>query len=632
MPTAHSILTGLNLHHNVGDSRSLRAWTLPANTVDALLVENSNGNNLIAIETSTTPGSSVMVFGNTTDLPDMSFRAETFQVLLPLSTASAFNVLTNGGADSPLSVTTAAASGPHTVRLSEAWMRIDEVSAAPTFAAGVGFLYTLDVAGTTRLRFMRDDGSTVDLDAAASAIGGTTGATDNAVLRADGTGGATAQSSAVTIDDTGNITIGSTGNTISFSGATTFAIGGGSHGTLGGSNSLAIGQAAQTGSSDAVALGAAANVTGAAGSALGRSATAAGSSVAVGYQSSAVASSVAIGRNATSTAAGQVVFGSLSYPATALYLGDGVTSVSPDDSVITASGGSGTNVVGAAVRLAAGASTGNAAAAVVVIQTGQVGASGATAQTLRDRITVGGGAASGDSFSVWFGNGTTQATPPTNVNLLGTDASSASPGSSLTVIAGSNTSTGAAGSLTLSGGGTTGAGQGGSLSILGGISGSGTGGSITLGTGNATTTTRATVNPTGTLDLRLDHSSNLPVRMSNFTVTHTGTAAQTIASAVVASGNAAWYQAWIVWKRTTATTGYATATIFGGVRNEAGTTDEIAGATITGTIGTREGAALTDTVNCQIVADNASDEIRLQLTKSNTNDYTVHVYLLYFTG
>lgn len=41
--------------------------------------------------------------------------------------------------------------------------------------------------------------------ASATGIGGTTGATDNAVLRANGTGGSTVQSSAVTIDDGGNV-------------------------------------------------------------------------------------------------------------------------------------------------------------------------------------------------------------------------------------------------------------------------------------------------------------------------------------------------------------------------------------------------------------------------------------------
>lgn len=39
----------------------------------------------------------------------------------------------------------------------------------------------------------------------AAGIGGSTGATDNAILRADGAGGATAQSSAVQVDDSGHI-------------------------------------------------------------------------------------------------------------------------------------------------------------------------------------------------------------------------------------------------------------------------------------------------------------------------------------------------------------------------------------------------------------------------------------------
>lgn len=43
-------------------------------------------------------------------------------------------------------------------------------------------------------------------------IGGSTGATDNRLLRADGTGGATVQNSAITVDDNGNMTIPSTGS------------------------------------------------------------------------------------------------------------------------------------------------------------------------------------------------------------------------------------------------------------------------------------------------------------------------------------------------------------------------------------------------------------------------------------
>lgn len=53
------------------------------------------------------------------------------------------------------------------------------------------------------------DGSGVECQADATGIGGSTGSTDNAILRADGTGGATAQSSGVTIDDNNRITTGS---------------------------------------------------------------------------------------------------------------------------------------------------------------------------------------------------------------------------------------------------------------------------------------------------------------------------------------------------------------------------------------------------------------------------------------
>jgi hypothetical protein len=42
-------------------------------------------------------------------------------------------------------------------------------------------------------------------DGGGGGIGGSTGATDNAILRADGTGGSTAQASSITVDDSGNL-------------------------------------------------------------------------------------------------------------------------------------------------------------------------------------------------------------------------------------------------------------------------------------------------------------------------------------------------------------------------------------------------------------------------------------------
>lgn len=46
----------------------------------------------------------------------------------------------------------------------------------------------------------------IDFDDLGGGVGGSTGATDNRVLRADGTGGSTVQSSPITIDDSGNVT------------------------------------------------------------------------------------------------------------------------------------------------------------------------------------------------------------------------------------------------------------------------------------------------------------------------------------------------------------------------------------------------------------------------------------------
>lgn len=178
MPTPHSSLTGDNLHYNQGDSRSLSAWTLAAGTSDALLVENSNNNELIAISTSVTPGSTTIDIGNTTDRPAVDIACTTTRIRIPVSTASGFSVATNSGLDVPFRINSAAADGPHTVWISESWLRMDEVAGAPTNSAGTGYLYTRDDSGTTRLTFMRDNGTTVDLD---NAGGGTPGGSDTQI-------------------------------------------------------------------------------------------------------------------------------------------------------------------------------------------------------------------------------------------------------------------------------------------------------------------------------------------------------------------------------------------------------------------------------------------------------------------
>jgi hypothetical protein len=62
---------------------------------------------------------------------------------------------------------------------------------------------SLLVAGTG-IALTYDDGAGT-LTIANTGLGGSTGSTDNRILRSDGTGGATVQASAVTIDDSGNI-------------------------------------------------------------------------------------------------------------------------------------------------------------------------------------------------------------------------------------------------------------------------------------------------------------------------------------------------------------------------------------------------------------------------------------------
>ncbi len=66
----------------------------------------------------------------------------------------------------------------------------DEVASLLVAGTGISLSYN-DGAGT--------------LTIANTGLGGSTGSTDNRILRSDGTGGATVQNSAVTIDDSGNI-------------------------------------------------------------------------------------------------------------------------------------------------------------------------------------------------------------------------------------------------------------------------------------------------------------------------------------------------------------------------------------------------------------------------------------------
>jgi len=629
----HSTLVGTNLHWNMGDSRSARAWTLAAGTTNALLIENSNNNDFLRIDTSTTPGSSSIILGNLTDQPSMDLQGFT-RVLGPTSGGAIFTVSTNAGTDTVLRVIAAGAGGPHTVAIRYATMQIQELAADPTAVADCGLLYTKDVATVTHL-FYRASGGTVYQLTPAGGTGDVVGpasATDNAIARFDTTTGKLIQNSAVTISDIGDFSIGSTGQVISWATATTFAIGGGSHGTLAGTNSTVVGTGAQTGSSDATAIGGSANASGAAATCVGRTAAAAGSGTALGYGANAGHSAgLALGRAATTTAANQCVIGGDAFGVTDVYIGQGVTDAAPDALVtLQATGGSGTNIAASALRIAAGKGTGNSATSILYLATSDPGSTGSTLQTLVDRVAIGG---SSTSMGMYLGNPDADgivAAPVATVTVAATSSNSGTAASAFVVQAGNNFSTGNAGAMTVKAGSTTGAGTGADLILEAGNSSSSTGGTLRLRTGQtASAIDRLTIRPTGELDVAAVTGGSATVNtiIPAVRVTHTGTTAQDVWTLAIPSDRTAYLDVKAVWQRTTATKGWATASVFGGCRNDAGTTDEIGGSTIVGTIGTREGSALTDLVSIQLVADNTTDEIKIQLTKNNSNDYQVDLWI-----
>lgn len=91
-----------------------------------------------------------------------------------------------------------------TVMLDDAGaITVPEIAAPSTPASGNVAVY----AKSDGKLYIKDDaGTETDLAGGGGSIGGSTGATDNRILRADGTGGSTVQNSAVSIDDSGHVT------------------------------------------------------------------------------------------------------------------------------------------------------------------------------------------------------------------------------------------------------------------------------------------------------------------------------------------------------------------------------------------------------------------------------------------
>lgn len=115
------------------------------------------------------------------------------------------------------------------------------------------------------------------------------------------------------------------------------------------------------------------------------------SSIAIGSGANVIANaaqSIVMGRSAANTAANQFVAGSSSFPISNIFFGKGVVNATPTAYTINGTGGTGSNIAGAAVVLAGGKSTGTGAGGNVALQTTPSSASSSTANTLVDRHIV----------------------------------------------------------------------------------------------------------------------------------------------------------------------------------------------------------------------------------------------------
>lgn len=81
---------------------------------------------------------------------------------------------------------------------------VTEQSSVSSPASNTVILYGKDVAGQTHLFGKTQNGTDIDIMAGAG-IGGTVGVVDNALTRADGTGGGTLQGSPIIVTDAGNM-------------------------------------------------------------------------------------------------------------------------------------------------------------------------------------------------------------------------------------------------------------------------------------------------------------------------------------------------------------------------------------------------------------------------------------------
>jgi hypothetical protein len=175
--------------------------------------------------------------------------------------------------------------------------------------------------------------------------------------------------------------------------SSTFQIAVGSGSSAAGSTAIAMGANASASGSTAISIGVNQTVSGANSVNIGGSGNLSGQGSFYALAAGTVRNAtIAIGAGAAPTADNQAVFatsgGANANGIGEVYFGKGVTSATPTAYTINGTGGSGTNIAGAAVNIAGGKATGNAAGGVINFQTSDVGASGTTLQSLTTKVTI----------------------------------------------------------------------------------------------------------------------------------------------------------------------------------------------------------------------------------------------------
>jgi hypothetical protein len=142
--------------------------------------------------------------------------------------------------------------------------------------------------------------------------------------------------------------------------------------------------------------------------------------------------SVALGNQSIVTASNQFVSGSSSWPVTNLFFGKGVTNATPTAYTINGTGGSGSNIAGAALNLAGGKGTGTGTGGDVNIQFARAGSTGSSLNTLSDEWRASYSTTDTVTLGANIKTSTTALTSAAAINALWTTATHASRTSAIT--------------------------------------------------------------------------------------------------------------------------------------------------------------------------------------------------------